>query len=112
MYEVYLNADKCRFCATALMPDGIGLDPPSPALALVCNNAICLEKRALACRRTLPCGHPCGGTHGEEHCVSCLEPECANKFECRSVHCTQSKEDYCAICFTEELGEAPCIELD
>jgi len=112
MYEVYLNADKCRFCATALMPGGIGLDPPSPALALVCNNAICLEKRALSCRHTLPCGCPCGGTLGGcaegKHCMSCLEPEC----EGRSLHCTQAKDDYCAICFTEELSEAPCIELD
>jgi len=110
MFEVYLNADKCRFCATALMPNGIGLDPPSPALALVCNNAICLEKRALSCVHTLPCGHPCGGTRGEEHCISCLEPDCDGA--ARRVLCSQSKDDYCAICFTEELGEAPCIELD
>jgi len=109
LYEVYVDADKCRFCSTALMPDEIGADPPSPALALVCNNAICLEKRAMSCRRThSECGHPCHGTIGEEHCMSCIEDGCPSK----SAYCTQQPDDYCNICFTEELSEAPCIELD
>ena len=109
LYKVYLDADKCRFCSTALMPNDIALDPPSESLKFVCNNTICLEKRALTCRRTHPhCGHPCNGTIGEKHCMSCIEEDC----EFKKAYCTQRPDDYCNICFTEELSEAPCIELD
>eukprot|EP01083_Nonionella_stella_P095741 268877_1 len=104
MYEVYLAADKCRFCCTALMPNEIAPNPPSESLKFVCSNALCIEKRDLSCRaQHKKCGHPCGGTLGEEQCMSCLY--------CNSSQ-GQAADDYCNICFTEELYEAPCIELD
>ena len=42
----------------------------------VCSDASCQEKAGLACRRLLPCGHPCGGTKGEDRCCACLVPGC------------------------------------
>jgi len=109
LYQIYLKADKCRFCSVALMPDEIGLNPPSEALKLVCNNSLCLEKRGMSCRKSHSnCGHPCNGTLDEKYCMSCINDGCEYKHK----YIKQEPDDYCNICFTEELSEAPCIELD
>ena len=109
LYQMYLNADKCRFCSVALMPGEIGLNPPSEALKLVCNNTSCLEKRSFSCTKLhSKCKHPCNGTLNEKYCMSCIKPDCINKH----YYIKQEPDDYCNICFTEELSEAPCIELD
>jgi len=109
LYQTYLVADKCRFCSAALMPDEIAMDAPCEALELVCNSEPCLEKRAFSCRKMhKECGHPCHGTLDEEHCMSCIVDDCSSK----RAYIKQESDDYCNICFTEELYEAPCIELD
>ena len=91
------------------MPDEIGLNPPSEALKLVCNNSLCLEKRSISCQKLhLNCGHPCNGTLNEKYCMSCINYNCKYKYK----YIKQEPDDYCNICFTEELSESPCIELD
>ncbi len=46
--------------------------PASPALELVCSSAECVDKMEQACRKVLPCGHPCGGNVGEATCLPCV----------------------------------------
>jgi E3 ubiquitin-protein ligase MYCBP2 len=111
LYQTYLHAKKCRFCATALMPGEIAPELSGgtpPALRNVCNSDCCLAKRKLSCGKMLDCGHECFGAFAEAHCMSCIRAECVG----RKPYVTQLPDDYCNICFTEELDEAPCIELD
>ena len=57
----------------------------------------------------LPCGHPCYGFRGESRCLPCLNEECAKKHpELHNVN----EDEYCAICYTSGLGDAPCIMPD
>lgn len=112
LFQLYLKAKKCRFCATALMPGEIApeMQPNGTCEALqnVCNSEFCLAKRDLSCRKMLTCDHPCGGTLNEKYCMSCIHEGCQG----RKSYMKQLSDDYCNICFTEELFEAPCIELD
>ena len=108
IYELYKNAEKCRFCGVALMPDVLSNDAPSKALENVCNNELCLTKRDQTCVKHLNCGHVCIGVRDETQCISCIEDNCNDK----PKYIAQSLDDYCNICFTETLAEAPCIELD
>jgi hypothetical protein len=58
----------------------------------------------------LSCGHPCYGIKNERQCPPCLHPECEATAETMGVH--QTAENECNICFSEDLGQAPCIVLD
>lgn len=109
VYSIYKNAKKCRFCGVALMPDVKSTNPPSIALENVCNNESCLSKRDQTCTKTHEhCQHVCIGVRNETECISCIVDDCPMK----PKYISQSLDDYCNICFTETLSEAPCIELD
>ena len=49
------------------------------------------------------CGHKCGGVAYETSCLPCLQQGCNSG--------QQNLDDLCNICYTEELGEEPCIQL-
>jgi len=107
-YAMYKNARHCRYCSIALMPDTIGKNPPSISLEDICNNSLCLQKRDRACLHMLPCGHPCPGIRNDQRCMPCLYPNCEAYL--KEMH--QTCNDFCNICFTENLGANPCIQLD
>ena len=77
----------------------------------------CQARLEGACTRTLrPCGHPCGGVRGETTCLPCLRcpPAAAAAAAAASSSSSvplPSAEDYCPICYTEEIGAAPAIRL-
>ncbi|XP_042586710.1 E3 ubiquitin-protein ligase MYCBP2 isoform X5 [Cyprinus carpio] len=94
------SSDVCRFCGTR---NGTELS----AVGSVCSDQDCQEYAKLACSKTHPCGHPCGGVKNEELCLPCLHG-CDKTAVCLK----QDADDMCMICFTEALSAAPAIQLD
>lgn len=89
-------APKCRYCGNAAASQ----DPQ------VCDSKECEAKGRLTCSTSKQCGHLCHGTTGEHVCVTCLEDGCSDKHE---IH---SADDFCVICYTDALRDAPCLELE
>ena len=89
-------APKCRYC------DGPAqfTDPP------VCDAPLCRSRGQQACTVPKPCGHHCHGSCGEQSCVECLEEDCPQR------HPQHSADDFCVICFTDGLADAPCLQLE
>ncbi|XP_051563854.1 E3 ubiquitin-protein ligase MYCBP2 isoform X5 [Myxocyprinus asiaticus] len=94
------SSDVCRFCGTR---NGTELS----AVGSVCSDQDCQEYAKLACSKTHPCGHPCGGVKNEELCLPCLHG-CDKTTACLK----QDADDMCMICFTEALSAAPAIQMD
>uniref|UniRef100_A0A8C9U137 RCR-type E3 ubiquitin transferase n=1 Tax=Scleropages formosus TaxID=113540 RepID=A0A8C9U137_SCLFO len=94
------SSEACRFCGTR---SSVELS----AVGSVCSDADCQEYAKLACRRTHPCGHPCGGVKDELSCLPCLHG-CDKSTTCLK----QDADDMCMVCFTEALSAAPAIQLD
>ena len=67
----------------------------------------CLQEYSkLACCKTHPCGHPCGGVKNEEACLPCLHG-CDKSMGCLK----QDADDMCMICFTEAVSAAPAVQV-
>lgn len=64
------------------------------------------EYAKLACSKTHPCGHPCGGVKNEDTCLPCLHG-CDKNTGCLK----QDADDMCMICFTEALSAAPAVQV-
>lgn len=75
----------------------------------VCTSNECSDRLKNACYKILLCGHPCGGTCHDKECPPCLFEDCAK--ETRLKLNGVSGDDYCNICFTEGLINAPCVHL-
>lgn len=86
-WKVHIDR-KCRYCQLNL----------SNTKYDICGDEECQQKFKFACRKILPCSHPCCGFDLEEQCLGCLNEECSKQ-----------GGDYCNICFTESLSQAPCI---
>eukprot|EP00276_Gloeochaete_wittrockiana_P006640 CAMPEP_0184650452 /NCGR_PEP_ID=MMETSP0308-20130426/7975_1 /TAXON_ID=38269 /ORGANISM="Gloeochaete witrockiana, Strain SAG 46.84" /LENGTH=691 /DNA_ID=CAMNT_0027083973 /DNA_START=100 /DNA_END=2172 /DNA_ORIENTATION=+ len=105
-FEAYKSAKHCRYCNAAL-------EPPAnrgrrKAETDSCQLAECESKRKLSCTRSLPCGHRCYGISHEQQHPPCLHLDCASRSR---SSLTQSGDDFCNICWTEGLCNAPCIIL-
>ncbi|XP_053867673.1 E3 ubiquitin-protein ligase MYCBP2 isoform X13 [Malaclemys terrapin pileata] len=94
------SSEACRFC-------GCRSGTELSAVGSVCSDADCQEYAKIACSKTHPCGHPCGGVKNEEHCLPCLHGCDKN-----ATALKQDADDMCMICFTEALSAAPAIQLD
>lgn len=94
--ETQVTQEKCRFCG----------EPPTreSAAGRICGGDICKERARVSCVRQLNCGHMCGGIRNESECLPCLEEGC-----CKADG--QKADDYCNLCWTEDLRSAPCIAL-
>ena len=58
----------------------------------------------MSCPIVTKCKHLCGGVKGEKKCLRCLKPDC-----CEDGSTTN--EDYCNICWVEDIASAPSVEL-
>ena len=86
-----------RFCLRTSSTD-------HPVMDSLCGDKDCVEYSALACQKTLPCGHYCGGIADETTCLPCLHG-------CEAgVRLKQDADDMCMICFTEALSPVPSIQ--
>ncbi|EGW02134.1 putative E3 ubiquitin-protein ligase MYCBP2 [Cricetulus griseus] len=92
------SSEACRFCGSR---SGTELS----AVGSVCSDADCQEYAKIACSKTHPCGHPCGGVKNEEHCLPCLHGCDKN-----ATTLKQDADDMCMVCFTEALSAAPAIQ--
>ncbi len=92
----------CRFCSTPLSESNTAVDAPCETLVNVCSDPNCVANRDTACRKVLPCSHPCGGVLDEKECLPCLHPDCAVK---------QDADSLCSVCYTDNLAGAPSVEL-
>eukprot|EP00095_Tigriopus_kingsejongensis_P005847 maker-scaffold697_size109876-snap-gene-0.24 protein:Tk05847 transcript:maker-scaffold697_size109876-snap-gene-0.24-mRNA-1 annotation:"e3 ubiquitin-protein ligase mycbp2 isoform x1" len=92
------NFATCRFCARVSSSD-------SPVIDSLCTDKECVEFSHLACQKTLPCGHFCGGIWDESQCLPCLHG-------CSGEKLRQDADDMCMICFTEALSPVPSILLE
>lgn len=92
----WCEGPACRYCG----------NPAQHFSPNTCDAEECLAKGRRSCPLTKPCGHLCCGTIGEKQCVSCLDPQCADR------HKLHTADDFCSICFVETLGEAPCLQLE
>uniref|UniRef100_A0A8C6XHZ8 RCR-type E3 ubiquitin transferase n=1 Tax=Naja naja TaxID=35670 RepID=A0A8C6XHZ8_NAJNA len=95
------SCEVCRFCGCR---NGTELS----AVGSVCSDIDCQEYAKLACSKTHPCGHPCGGVRNEDLCLPCLHG--CDKSTTTALK--QDADDMCMICFTEALSAAPAIQLD
>nr|XP_021142410.1 E3 ubiquitin-protein ligase MYCBP2 isoform X17 [Columba livia] len=94
------SSEACRFC-------GCRSGTELSAVGSVCSDTDCQEYAKIACSKTQPCGHPCGGVKNEEHCLPCL-----HGCDKSATTLKQDADDMCMICFTEALSAAPAIQLD
>eukprot|EP01112_Ceratiomyxa_fruticulosa_P021628 TRINITY_DN7680_c0_g1_i2.p1 TRINITY_DN7680_c0_g1~~TRINITY_DN7680_c0_g1_i2.p1 ORF type:complete len:879 (-),score=146.63 TRINITY_DN7680_c0_g1_i2:140-2776(-) len=133
-YKSYLVSRKCRFCASPIKSlNKANVSTPggpahsNPALIDICTNEECQAKMEFICKqRPKDCGHYCCGIAGESPCLPCLNSDCIQKSPSSHKHShtqdpltqsqshslTQNSEDYCNICWVEDLGSAPCVRLD
>ena len=88
--ESQRTAAKCRFCLAQL--------PRGKKNARSCGAAECDTRMEASCEVKLKCGHACLGVFGESECPPCLE-------------CAGQGDEFCNICWTEELRAAPCLGL-
>eukprot|EP01017_Pseudomicrothorax_dubius_P046940 TRINITY_DN8351_c0_g1_i1.p1 TRINITY_DN8351_c0_g1~~TRINITY_DN8351_c0_g1_i1.p1 ORF type:complete len:410 (+),score=32.69 TRINITY_DN8351_c0_g1_i1:307-1536(+) len=102
-YAEFIKSRHCRYCNAAITE----VIYDEPALRDVCKSGECAEKAALACRKILKCGHPCPGHQKEAECIACLDPECEKDLP----EGAQKGDDYCNICFVEDLRSAPCVKI-
>lgn len=91
-FKIFKAAKKCRFCGEKL-PNG----------KEVCGKPECRERLDRVCKKVLRCGHICYGVNKEAICPPCLHESCA-----RDGH---NEFEYCTICYTEGLGNAPIVQL-
>ena len=62
------------------------------------------EEESNVCNKVhVNCGHKCYGAKGEQSCIPCLEPGCAEA--------AGDKDELCAICYTSELGSEEVVQL-
>ncbi|XP_029113894.1 E3 ubiquitin-protein ligase MYCBP2 isoform X4 [Scleropages formosus] len=94
------SSEACRFCGTRNSTE-------LSAVGSVCSDPDCQEYAKLACSRTHPCGHLCGGVKNEEQCLPCL-----HGCDKSAASLKQDADDMCMICFTEALSAAPAVQLD
>ncbi|GAM20883.1 hypothetical protein SAMD00019534_040580 [Acytostelium subglobosum LB1] len=106
------SSETCRFCHSKLDLENL---IPKHGISNVCSNADCREKAPRNCTKVHPCGHYCYGVRDEEECLPCLHgckrPENAAPLT-RNFKVTQDADDFCLVCWTECLSEAPSIQLD
>lgn len=98
-WAAYATAQHCRFCGAAVA-----------AGASVCASPECTEKAHASCTARLACGHACCGIRDESTHPPCLAEGCAAA-EAAAAH-GQAGDDFCAICYVEELRAAPCVQLE
>lgn len=93
-FEAYGKTEHCRYCHERALPG-----------KFFCDSEECTEKSKIACGKPLPCGHHCYGIAGERTHLPCLHEDCKDSAE------GIDGSEFCLICYSEELTEAPAIRL-
>eukprot|EP00347_Sterkiella_histriomuscorum_P016709 403352152 len=110
-YYIYLDTRKCRFCKNIIGDDKQQALPWEQAFEEVCNSGSCLQLMNMYCSKfQKDCGHTCYGAKQESNCLPCLNLECVAKQQ--DLTYGVNAHDFCSICYTDELGQAPSVQLN
>ena len=90
----FLKARHCLYCTTVITSN----------TAVICDQFDCLAKLEMACPARLTCGHRCFGIREEVTHLPCVHHDCNPLLNSKLT-------DFCNICWVEELGQAPLIQL-
>eukprot|EP00347_Sterkiella_histriomuscorum_P014988 403358741 len=110
-YKASLENITCRFCKTLIQGNKQDTVLDVPAFDNVCNSQECKQLMNESCLNSYRyCGHACCGSNNEDYCLPCLHPFCVKKDYALTFGVCSS--DLCSICYTEELGQAPVVQLN
>jgi len=98
--QKHKESKLCKYC-------GNPIEQLAPGTIDICSQQECTDKLKNACTKVLPCQHSCSGFKGENNCLPCLDEACAERVA--PLLNKQKGEDYCMVCWTEGLINAPCI---
>eukprot|EP01083_Nonionella_stella_P080121 219972_1 len=107
-YKQYQQSAKCRFCEVTLDATNTAVKDHTlnTGLDAVCSSTECIQKRRRSCDYVHTCGHNCIGLMGHE-CIPCLNKKCLSKKAAAEL----TENEFCNICFVDELRAAPCVQL-
>eukprot|EP01087_Luapelamoeba_hula_P013862 TRINITY_DN3_c1_g1_i1.p1 TRINITY_DN3_c1_g1~~TRINITY_DN3_c1_g1_i1.p1 ORF type:complete len:963 (+),score=199.31 TRINITY_DN3_c1_g1_i1:100-2988(+) len=74
-----------------------------PVTVFICESEECKNEIKEHCLAKHPCGHMCGGVVGEKDCLPCIHRDCSTL--------GQNADDFCNICWIEDLGSKPSLLL-
>jgi E3 ubiquitin-protein ligase MYCBP2 len=97
--QVAAGTPRCRFCQAELAAGTVDVGD----IDGVCESEDCAERALLTCPKVHGCGHPCGGMRGEVECLPCLH--------CAADDLFADADDYCNICWAENLASAPAVRV-
>ncbi|CDW76424.1 e3 ubiquitin-protein ligase [Stylonychia lemnae] len=107
-FEKFKFSSKCRYCFEQLTYPSVS---PLPAFQEVCRKEECKEMMEKSCDKiNEDCKHPCCGFKDEVNCPPCLKEDCVKKDPSKTLDCTGN--DYCTICYVEQLDSKQCIQLE
>eukprot|EP00347_Sterkiella_histriomuscorum_P011559 403371993 len=110
-YRTYLDTRVCRFCRNVIGLNKQQLYQNNLAFEEACNSDLCNKLLQASCDKIhKDCGHPCCGTKKEVTCLPCLNQTCVNLNQDLTFGVNQ--QECCSICYTDELGQAPTIQLN
>ncbi|CDW75269.1 e3 ubiquitin-protein ligase [Stylonychia lemnae] len=107
-FEKFKSSSKCRFCLEQLTCPSVS---HMPAFQEVCRKVQCKEMMEKSCDKiNEECKHPCCGFKDEVICLPCLKEDCVKKDPSKTLECNGN--DYCTICYVEQLDTRHCIQLE
>jgi len=120
------KSQKCRFCGSSEQLSPMPVDDTTvkyrdlvasretSGVAFVCTKDECQLKCSRSCKKILPCGHYCGGVDKETTCLPCLNENCISQTTNNNTdqEPKQNADDLCNMCWVEDLGSAPCLQLE
>jgi len=106
---------KCRWCKDPITEEHLATTgPPKDPLRMVCSK--CREKENSCLDKTHECGHPViwhNSMPSSKSMPACIMPKCVEtRAQTTGEDIQITAEDFCAICWVEELGAQPCLKLN
>ena len=113
LYKEYVGQRKCRVCHNHFKT--MQTKSTLPAFDEICNSDECMLYIENACSEiNKKCIHPCYGAkckqNDEDVCIPCLHTDCVKKDE--KLTLGLHIDEYCMICYTDSLGQAPSVQLN
>lgn len=108
------NASKCRFCTKEIKRV---YKTSEKAFKECCGGSECVAMIKQTCNKIHACGHVCCGFRDETQCLPCLEADCVTAYNAKQptkqtmVLEGQNTDEYCSICWSQCLGQEPCVLL-
>lgn len=117
-----MHSLKCRWCKESIEEDALASNgPPKDPNRIVCSKCVDKDKQCMNKIHSV-CGHPAIWHHSmttrkipdciQKPCVEARKNDKSSAEESPSSSNEITAEDFCSICWTEELGESPCLKLN